>query len=527
MPDVVQPNLRHRFRIKLAVAVALVALTDILFYDHEPGMAFGLHALALAAAVALLRPGLFADRRAAAAMLAAAVLALLLLERPTVFVWLFFWIALGVAALSARAKAGDDVWRWTQRLLMAGGRALIGPFADGHRLGKRRLRRRPGPRTRLGGWLSALVLPLGGGLLFLALFASANPVIEVLLKDIPPPPELRPIRFMFWGLAAVIAWGVLRPRGMRRTFGPPEGRGDLKFAGVSPTSLTLSLVVFNALFALQNGLDLAFLWTGAELPEGVTLAEYAHRGAYLLIVTAILAGAFVLIALRPGSTTAAMPALRWMVILFVAQNVLLVASSALRTLDYVEAYGLTQMRISALAWMGLVALGLVLICVRLLRDKSSSWLINTNTAAAAVVLLATSIIDLGAIAATWNVRNAREVNGHGPPVDVCYLARLEGAALIPLVELEGRPLSLPMREIVVSARRKLMAEMLQDQESWRTWSWREARRLAAASAMLGERPPPPATLRERHCSADRLPPPSTPVVPTPAPPLTAPAQPGT
>ena len=67
-------------------------------------------------------------------------------------------------------------------------------------------------------------------------------------------------------------------------------------------SLALS-PLFQAVFALQNGLDLAFLWSGAPLPDGMTLAEYAHRGAYPLIATALLAGLFVLVTLRPGAPT--------------------------------------------------------------------------------------------------------------------------------------------------------------------------------------------------------------------------------
>jgi hypothetical protein len=39
----------------------------------------------------------------------------------------------------------------------------------------------------------------------------------------------------------------------------------------------------------------------------MTLAEYAHRGAYPLIVTALLAALFVLIAFRQGSETAGQP----------------------------------------------------------------------------------------------------------------------------------------------------------------------------------------------------------------------------
>ena len=54
-----------------------------------------------------------------------------------------------------------------------------------------------------------------------------------------------------------------------------------------------ALLSFNGLFAVQNGMDAAFLWGRAGLPEGLTYAAYAHRGAYALIVTALLAAAFV------------------------------------------------------------------------------------------------------------------------------------------------------------------------------------------------------------------------------------------
>ena len=64
--------------------------------------------------------------------------------------------------------------------------------------------------------------------------------------------------------------------------------------------MSRSLILFNALFALQSGLDLVYLWGGASLPDGMSHAEYAHRGAYPLIVTALLAAGFVLIAMRPG-----------------------------------------------------------------------------------------------------------------------------------------------------------------------------------------------------------------------------------
>lgn len=414
----IMPGSRAAFWMKSALAIVLIMLADLAFYRQSVGANLALYGLALILAILAAEPAARREPRALAALTVAAIAALLSLEHPTLVLAGFFAVALGVAVLSARAPATDDVWPWAQRLTMAMMRGALGPLKDLRRLRARRLRRRRGGKGLSR--FSVLLLPLAGGLVFFALFAAANPLIAVMLETIRLPAFDLP-RSLFWLAAGVAVWGFLRPRGLRRTLAPPDGRGDLKVFGVTPMSLFLSLIVFNALFALQNGLDLAFLWSRAPLPAGVTLAEYAHRGAYLLIATAILAGAFVLVALRPGSTTAASPGVRKLVVLFVAQNLLLVSSSVLRTLDYVEAYGLTQLRLAALAWMALVAVGLVLICVRLLRDRSSSWLINANTTAAALALVIASLVDLGGVAATWNSRNAREVAGHGPWLDLCYL----------------------------------------------------------------------------------------------------------
>ena len=87
---------------------------------------------------------------------------------------------------------------------------------------------------------------------------------------------------------------------------------------------------------------------GAPLPGDLTLAGYAHRGAYPLIATALLAALFVLVTLRPGSETARSRGIKVLVTLWIAQNLLLVASTMCRTFDYIESYSLTVLRIAAL-----------------------------------------------------------------------------------------------------------------------------------------------------------------------------------
>jgi hypothetical protein len=251
---------------------------------------------------------------------------------------------------------------------------------------------------------------------------------------------------------------------------------------------------------VQNGLDLAFLWSGAPLPGDLTLAGYAHRGAYPLIATALLAGLFVLVTLRPGSTTARSPVVRLLVTLWIAQNLLLVASTMYRTFDYVESYSLTVLRIAALIWMGLVAVGLVLICYRLLRSKSGAWLINANMLAALLVLAGASCVDLGRMAAAWNVRHAREIGGRGVQLDLCYLNELGASALLPLLELEMRPgLPAELRDRVQWLRAKTLRDLAEAQADWHGWTLRGAGRLAAAQAIVAEHRLPPPRPLIRQC----------------------------
>lgn len=485
---------RHGFWLKLALVAALVALADRVFYlgGHSHGW-LGLLGAALVLATGLALPALRHDRRALGALAVALAMAAAMAIDATPLAFLLFWVSIGMAILLPATARFDDGWRWTQRLFAHGFKALFGPLIDLFKLAQARRRRPQAAGLRRS--LPTLVLPLAGSAVILLLFASANPVIERLFTGLSLPllDETAAERLFFWGLVAIICWGVLRPRRSQPYFGTFDGSGDLALPGVSPASVLLSLMAFNLLFALQNAMDLAWLWGLAPLPGGMTLADYAHRGAYPLIATALLAALFVLVTLRPGSQTAASPLVRRLVILWIVQNVVLVASAMLRLYDYIDAYSLTRLRIAALAWMALVALGLGLILWRLLKAKSAAWLINANCGAAAVLLCGYAFVDTGAIAAQWNVRHAREVDGSGAGLDLCYLAELGPSALLPLIELERRALDPMLHQRVTTLREQVQhrqGQML-DQGAWTLLGqWRVERAAALGAAMPRHAPAP-------------------------------------
>jgi hypothetical protein len=343
-----------------------------------------------------------------------------------------------------------------------------------------------------------------GSMVFLLLFAMANPVIGEAFGSLDVS-GFSPLRLLFWLAILMPVWAILRPRLPFARMTKPGESASPSLPGVSTASITLSLVAFNAIFAVQNALDIAFLWSGAPLPDGMTLAEYAHRGAYPLIITALLAALFVLVTLRPGSELAGSAPIRRLVTLWIAQNVFLVASTMLRTIDYIEAYSLTELRIEALLWMALVAAGLILVCARLWFGKSETWLINANLAAAALVLSISAAIDYDRIAAGWNVRHAREVGGPGASLDLCYLHHMRASALLPLIELESRRIPLRLRERVTWLRSGIMDRLEAQQSDWDSWTWRGARRLKFAQELIAERRLPRFKGPPRRCDGSLFP----------------------
>ena len=488
------------FLAKVVAAILLVTAADWLFFFQRIGTTAGAYAGVILLVLLLIRPRL-GKGPALAALAAASLYALALADSPGWLAAGLFWSAASLAVLLPRSRF-DDGWRWAKRLLVHWLLLPMGPVEDAG--GVRAARRRHG-RVHVLDRLRHLWLPLIGSTIFLGLFAAANPLIEEVLSGVDLAAAVTGLSFAriaFWIVAAMLAWSLVRPRLAR--LAPRIAGEPLALPGFGSASITLSLIAFNLIFALENGLDLAFLWSGAQLPGGMNYAEYAHRGAYPLIATALLAGLFVLVALRPGSPLAQSATIRRLVYLWIAQNILLVASTILRTANYVEAYSLTELRIAALLWMGLVAVGLALICLRIWLRRSGAWLINANCGALALLLSGCAFVDLGSVAARWNVGHAREVGGPGVPLDLCYLNRLGPSALVALADLEARPLPPAFRDRVAWTRNLALDRLETEQADWRGWTWRNARRLDAARTRMAAHRLPRFHANVRACDGNAL-----------------------
>lgn len=474
----------RRVRIEHAAAACLLiaAVFDFLFYKEPLGWTLALaHWGLLAAALAAHRKLLHIPPARVIAG-AAAVLGFAFVLEPSPLALILSIAALFTLPLIARAGWTTDLRVWGIRWLMTFIGAWLAPVLDAMRYSRIGRNLDSALAARIKGMLS-WAIPISFTSVFLAAFSVANPVLDDwfagafewianALRNLFTNFDAN--RVIFYGAVFCLAWSLFRPKiwpiGVRTARDETPAQGWL-----STSTIVRCLLLFNAAFLLQTALDVVYLWGGAALPEGMTYAQYAHRGAYTLVATALLAAAFVLVTFRPLGETEKLLLARRLVYLWLAQNVLLVLSSIWRLHLYVEVYSLTRLRIAAGLWMLLVACGLVLICWRIATRRPNAWLVGANALATIALLYFCAFVNIPGVIARYNVTHSRELGGEGQPLDWDYLRTL-GPAILPslqLLESSSESASINL-ERVNQLRAELKQRLEHQTRNWRGWTLRRA-----------------------------------------------------
>jgi hypothetical protein len=460
---------------KLIVTLAVTGFADWLFYDQKIGISVAVFLLVLGALSLLTNPVHAGLRQW---LLAAAVFLVGLasvVEEFNVLSATLAVLAIAVAISSLTNPLMNGLrtrWEAVQELL------LIGPFRIFMDIAQ-------SPKWSLTlKSFTVWVVPLFLSCVFLLLFASANPLIETWLSVLDPraaASRLSAVRLLFWGVTLCVVWPFIYLKwvcwslpGLWVSEAEPQAEEQAPSELFGAAAILRSLLLFNLLFAVQTALDVIYLWGGVALPDGLTYAAYAHRGAYPLIVTALLAAGFVLAAMRPGGPAERLPVIRMLVFFWVAQNVMLVVSSMLRLDLYVEIYSLTWWRVAAFVWMLLVAAGLILIVARIGFNRSNTWLVQMNLATLALTACICAFINFPYIIAAWNVDHSKDVSGAGLELDFNYLAGL-GPQALPAIDrylAARRDRYIPDQFKIRGQRDQLVKSHLAELDSWRAWSFR-------------------------------------------------------
>lgn len=308
---------------------------------------------------------------------------------------------------------------------------------------------------------------------FLMLFAMANPILEGWLKkftdflfnlEVSFDAVLRVGHFI---LLTLFVWGLMRYRLFKQV-----DDGTLKEPPALPVIFTdACLVVFNIVFGLQSVLDIGCLFSGMNLPDGMTYAEYAHRGFYPLWIASMLAGGFMLLFWSDDPRKYPPSRVRdvflgcWMF-----QNLLLLLSAIYRMNLYVATYSLTRLRLAAFIGMILVLVGLCSIAVRVARRKSIGWLLNVNGCSIVAVLLVVALVNVPARISWFNVKHSKEYTGDGVPLDIGYLIKLGPDALPSLIGYTERATDKTNDYYVKNGINNLVRKFNHSSNNWRGWN---------------------------------------------------------
>ncbi len=484
-------RLRVSFRLKIIFLFVLTALADVLFYGHQAGWVIGLYGLILSLVCVCFNQQILRTRGGWFIFILTLAQCFLQFEKTSMLC--FALMCLGLISLVILAKGGwqcdGRIWA---RYVLSSVFLILRPLNrafTGMQKYKQRYKTPNGAARVIRGWL----LPVLLSFVFMMLFKSANPILMHWLDDFDVLYVFRKLslnRVFFWCFIAVVVFSVIRPRRVksrRKVIVDAYCRRNKPMSITqwlfTKESILRSLIIFNAMFAFQTLMDLHYLWGGAQLPDGISYAQYAQRGAYPLIVTALLAAVFVLISQNAGKDVSRSKLIQALVYMWVAQNILLVISAIYRNGLYVEVYALTYWRVAAFIWMGMVASGLSLIIIRSAYSKSNRWLINANIIMALSVLFVSSFMNFGTIIATYNVMHAKEIAGKGVYLDRYYLEQI-GAQALPAMRYYQKHRDLQNAwsfDQDTSAIISRMEEELRNEvNDWRRWTFGDYRQQIAS-----------------------------------------------
>lgn len=414
----------------LAVAGGLGLAGHWLLWNGPVGPGFALWVLLLgAAAVAVVRWAGAPWVRATAgwsAVAVAAAAATTLRATPLLSLAMML-VLLASASMVLLRAAGFRLWttRPFDHLLggvMVPARAALGAVPLLSEVG----RPEGSSRRRTAAVARGLVLALPLLLLFGALFASADAVFERQVERVAAflSEELL-VRLVLGLVLGWVAAGLLA--GVRPTELPDAvERFNLPRVGLEETATVLGLLAL--LFLTFVALQLGYLFGGREIIEatsGLTVAEYARRGFFELVV---VAGITLCVLMAGDAVSSARRVYRILAAVLVGCVLVLLASAAHRLALYTGSFGLTVDRIVAAAVMAWLGVTLVIFAATVLRRRPGRFASGALVAgiAAAFVLVA---VDPGAMAARSNLDRAAA--GVRPP-DVDYLLEI-GPDAVPVL----------------------------------------------------------------------------------------------
>jgi hypothetical protein len=182
-------------------------------------------------------------------------------------------------------------------------------------------------------------------------------------------------------------------------------------------SALILLTTLNALTFMVNLTDLQHTWIGFTALDPYNISKDVHTGAYVLILTIVIAISLLMFYFRRNLNFYKNN--RWLKIAaytWIAQNIFLALSVALRNIKYVDYYGLTYKRIGVFIFLALVIYGLTTVIKKIKNKKTSYYLFQQNAWALYLVMVMLSAFNWD----VWMTNYNLNINQNGN-ADINYL----------------------------------------------------------------------------------------------------------
>jgi len=206
----------------------------------------------------------------------------------------------------------------------------------------------------------------------------------------------------------------------------------VKFA--PKTAIYTVLTAFNAIYCLFFAVQAAYLFSAfnGNLPEVFTYAEYARRGFFeLCMVAGINLGILIISHLTVKKELGEEPKLLRAGTLGTSLfTILLIATGLSKMVMYINAYGLTQLRVFTSWFMVLLLFIFAVICIRQFKKFNASKFIVVGFV---VMFMALSYGNVDGLIAKYNI--SRYEAGTLPTFDVEMIAGLSDAAVPHIYDL--------------------------------------------------------------------------------------------
>lgn len=237
------------------------------------------------------------------------------------------------------------------------------------------------------------IIPLVVTVVFFFVYRAANPVFEKFTDNI----NLDFISFewvVFTGMGLILMGSIFRHRVLQFLTevdkSEPDALRPISFethmARIPMFSVgneTLSGIVLfgmlNLLLFSVNAIDINCLWVTKLMPDGITYADYLHNGTYTLILSICMAIAVILFVFRGYLNF--FEGNKWLKVLaygWIAQNVILIITTAERNWLVIESSGITRKRIGVYVYLLLCLIGLTTTLIKVVQRKSNWFLFRKN-----------------------------------------------------------------------------------------------------------------------------------------------------